>query len=382
MASTSTDRLPPRIAITGGYGFLGWHTACRLRALHGVTPMRLGRDDLADPGVLRERLAEVDGVIHIAGVNRGDTDEEVERGNVRAAEALAAGLPRDGAVPVVYANSIQSEGDTPYGRGKAAAARILDAANNGRLIDVLLPNLFGEHGRPAYNSFVATFAYEIAHGRKPNVTRDRQVPLLHAQQAAAKLINSVFDDSPGQLRPDGESHGVSEVRHRLFEIHRLYRTGEIPQLATDFDVDLFNTYRSCAFPHRYPIEPEVHSDPRGILFEAVRSHGGTGQAFVSTTLPGQGRGDHYHFRKVERFMIVKGEAEINLRRLLHKDVTTIRLSGNRPGLVDMPTLWVHNLRNVGPEELIMIFWSDQLLDSQRPDQYAEQVCLPEAGEAR
>ena len=59
-----------RIAITGGFGFLGWHTACRLRALHGVEAIRLGRSDLADGGRLATRLAEVDAVIHIAGVNR------------------------------------------------------------------------------------------------------------------------------------------------------------------------------------------------------------------------------------------------------------------------------------------------------------------------
>ena len=29
----------------------------------------------------------------------------------------------------------------------------------------------------------------------------------------------------------------------------------------------------------------------------------------------QSRGDHYHLHKIERFFVVKGEAEIGLRRL-------------------------------------------------------------------
>ena len=73
--------------------------------------------------------------------------------------------------------------------------------------------------------------------------------------------------------------------------------------------------------------------------------------------------------------MVKGEAEISLRRLLHDEVVTFRLSGDRPGLVDMPTMWVHNIRNVGDTDLITMFWTDQLLDAQNPDQYQEKVAL-------
>ena len=76
---------------------------------------------------------------------------------------------------------------------------------------------------------------------------------------------------------------------------------------------------------------------------------------------------------MERFFVVSGEAEISLRRLLSDEVVRFRLSGDRPGFVDMPTLWVHNITNVGKEDLVTMFWSDQLLDPDRPDQYAEAV---------
>ena len=94
-------------------------------------------------------------------------------------------------------------------------------------------------------------------------------------------------------------------------------------------------------------------------------------------MPGATRGDHYHLRKFERFFVVKGEAEIALRRLLHDDVVTFRLGGGAPAFVDMPTLWVHNITNVGDDELVTMFWSDQLLDLDDPDQYPELV-RPEA----
>lgn len=362
----------PRVALTGGFGFLGWHTACRLRALHGIEPLRLGRDAFADPATLRDALRDVETVIHLAGVNRAETDDEVERGNLRLADALAAALG-DRPVHVVYADSVHREHDNPYGRGKRGAAEILGRLP-GTLADVVLPNVFGEHGRPAYNSFVATFCHEVAHGRQPQVTGDRRLPLLHAQDAAQALIDAALEPGDRLVRVAGEEHGVGEVLETLQGFHALYADrGEVPDLSTPFAVDLFNTYRATLFPQQFPISPSVHRDPRGELFETARTHGGTGQAFVSTTRPGQLRGDHYHLRKVERFFVVSGEAEISLRRLLHDDVVTFRLSGDQPSFVDMPTLWVHNLRNVGTTDLVTMFWADQLLDAVRPDQFPEKV---------
>ena len=122
----------------------------------------------------------------------------------------------------------------------------------------------------------------------------------------------------------------------------------------------------------WPIRPQLHSDSRGNLFETVRSHGGAGMSFVSTTKPGEKRGEHYHLRKVERFIIVQGRAEIQLRRL-HRQVVSFRTSGQGPEIVDMPTLWVHNIRNVGETELVTMFWADQLLDPKNPDQFPEMI---------
>ena len=368
---------PRRIAISGGSGFLGWHTSCRLRAVYDVEPVLLGRDELADPAALADALGQVDALLHLAGVNRADSTDRVENGNVELAETVARALSqRARPLHVVYANSIQATLDNPYGRGKRRAAELLARAvesTGGRFTDMLLPNLFGEHGRPAYNSFVATFANEVAHDRSPTVTGDREVPLLHAQDAAQRLVQAVVTGATGQLVPEGVHVRVTTVLTMLNRMHELYSQGEVPSLTTSFEVNLFNTYRAFRFPDMFPVAPKVHADQRGNLMEAVRSHGGNGQTFVSTTVPGALRGDHYHLHKVERFFVVKGEAEIALRRLRYDDVVTFRLSGDLPSFVDMPTLWAHNIRNVGDDDLVTVFWSDQLLDREHPDQYPERV---------
>lgn len=367
-----------RTAITGAQGFLGWHLACRLRAHRQTEADRWGRDVLDGDG-LASRVAEVDTVFHLAGVNRAESEGAVEEGNVELARRLAGAILEAGRpIHVVYANSIHSRTDTAYGRGKAQAAAVLEEAVRsvgGSLADVVLPNLFGEHGRPRYNSFVATFCAEIAAGRTPTVLEDREVPLLHAQGAAEALLVAADSRADAEHEPDATPLSVRGVLEELESMAELYGTGEVPDVSDPFRLDLFNTYRSYLFPSAYPIHPTTFADARGTLFETVRSHGGTGQAFMSTTVPGATRGDHYHLRKIERFCVVKGQARINLRRLYGTDVVSFDVDGDAPGFVDMPTMWVHNIENTGSTELVTMFWTDQLLDPVSPDQFPEKVAL-------
>jgi UDP-2-acetamido-2,6-beta-L-arabino-hexul-4-ose reductase len=366
-----------KVAVTGAEGFLSWHLRVRLKAKHGIEAVPISRPDFASAETLAERLGDVDVAYHLAGVNRADTGEAVEAGNVAIARTLAQAVSTARhPIHVVYGNSIQADLDNPYGRGKRQAASILEEAarvSGGTLADVFLPNIFGEHGRPRYNSFVATFCEEVARGRQPTVTGDRAVPLLHAQDAANALIDAGGRRETHREELLGDHHTVREVLELLEDFHEVYSRGEVPALPTPFRVDLFNTYRSYAFPDAYPMKASVSRDQRGGLFETVRSHGQAGQTFVSTTRPGMTRGEHFHLRKIERFFVLHGEAEICLRRVLDDEVLRFRLSGQDHTFVDMPTMWVHNIKNVGDGELMTLFWTDQLFDAESPDTYWESV---------
>ncbi|MGC4820227.1 NAD-dependent epimerase/dehydratase family protein [Micromonospora sp. DT63] len=361
-----------RLAVTGAGGFLGWHVRVLLRALDWPEPVVLTRADLTDPDVVAAKVAGVDRVLHLAGVNRGEP-ADVAAGNVHLAAQLAEGLKRCANPParVVYANSVQAGNGTPYGDAKATAARVL-AATGIEVDDVLLPNLYGEHGRPYYNSAVATFCRVLAEGGRPEVHADRELSLVHVTDAAARLIGVPTGGSWDPAMPPVRI-GVQALASLLTGMAATYRTGEFPSLVGRHDVRLFNTYRSHCFPAHYPLALPRRADARGELVETVKAHGGAGQTFCSTTRPGITRGEHFHLAKVERFVVLRGSAEISLRRVDDTEVLRFPVSGDEPVLVDMPTMWAHKLVNTGSDDLVTMFWTNELFDPDRPDTWPEPV---------
>ena len=362
-----------RVALTGGRGFLGQHVRAALQE-QGAAVSLIPLGEGYDPEQARAAVSGADRVLHLAGVNRG-TDAEVTDGNALFADQLIHALDSADEAPsaVVFADSIQAANDSPYGIAKRRAGVSLDAAASARGIgfeDVRLPNLYGERGRPFYNSVVATFCHLIAEGGAPEVHEDRELTLLHAQDAADVLIGAIPVAQMGSLT---HQQSVSQIKDLILEQAAVYREGEFPDLSSSLRRDMFNTYRSFTFPASAPIAITRHADQRGSFFEIVRSHGGTGQTSFSTTEPGVSRGDHYHRRKVERFTVLSGEAEISLRHLFEDTVHTFHISGDAPCSVDMPTLYAHNITNVGGSTLYTAFWTNDIFDPTHPDTIPEAV---------
>ncbi len=368
-----------RVAITGAGGLIGWHTQAWLSVQPDVETVRVPEAAWADAGVLTRLLEGTDAVVHLAAMNRGP-DDEIYDTNSRLAAALAEALRRTGATPqVLHASSTLSGRDggrhAAYGRSKRVAAEALcdwAARSGGRFTDMILPNVFGEGGRPNHNSVVSTFCHQLATGGTPRLEQDAEIEFLHAHKVARGIGALIDGDAGDTWRPEGTRITVSGLLKRLSDMDAAYRAHFIPDLRADFDLDLFNTYRSYLYPAHYPVGLTEHSDPRGTLVEAVREGNG-GQVHYSSTHPGFVRGEHFHFRKVERFVILSGEAEIALRPVCGDKIVRFRVSGGEPGYVDMPTLHTHNLRNVGTGDLIALFWCHELYDPDAPDTYRQPV---------
>lgn len=364
-----------RIGITGADGFIGWHLRTFLLPDPEIKVVVAGRDTFNDPHKLREFAGAVDAIAHLAGANRGD-DRELHDTNVALAGQLVDACAAAGTKPhIVFANSTHYTRSSAYGTSKRGAAEKFAAwAKKAQAVftNLVMPHVFGERCRPLYNSAVATFCHQLANGETPRIIEDGELELIHAQQVAEQIKAVIGSAAGGEIRLQGTPIRVSVVLAKLQRMAEQYGAQIVPEFESPFDLDLFNSYRGYLFPQRYPVDLAPRRDARGSLFEAVKTlHGG--QCNISTTQPGVTRGNHYHRRKLERFLVLQGDALIRVRRLLSTDVSEFRVSGRQLQYVDMPTLHTHNITNTGSTELTTLFWTQELFDAAHPDTYSEMV---------
>lgn len=377
-----------KIVITGAGGLIGWHAAAHLHAQNCAAKfvglpainevVALNHAQFADPAQLETALKGADAVLHFAGVNRG-AEQEVEAGNPAIATALAAAIRKvksatDGkARPhIVYANSIHASSDTPYGRSKSRARRILADVEGSEFTNINLPHVFGEGARPRYNNVTATFVEAVIAGQTPMMNPEGRVELIHAGVVADLAISAALSGKSADLTPQSQPMRVVDLLDKLVGFHAGYQANIFPDLRDSFDLALFNSYRAALYPSGFPRPLGQLRDARGTLFEAVKGGGG-GQSFVSWTEPGVTRGDHFHLHKVERFLVLQGEAIIRIRRVLGGPVWEYRVSGTQPAPVDMPSLHTHNITNIGDTPLLTLFWTHAQFDPHAPDTYADPV---------
>ncbi len=364
-----------RIGITGSNGLVGFHLKAFLLGTANVSVKCAERKVFNDPNEMDCFISDVDVIVHLAYLNRG-SDSEIAGLNPKLARDLVDACDRTGSVKqIIFSSSSHIHRDTSYGKSKRECAEIFRAwavGSSGTYSNLIFPHVFGEYGKPFSNSVVSTFCYQIVTGEVPVVDHDGELELLHAQDAAELIYKAICQKDNVDVEARGLIIKVSELLNRVSTMAKSYSNDIIPDLRDGFSLKLFNTYRSYLSPDNLPVCVTLHKDERGTLFEAVKSENG-GQTFLSATKPGVTRGNHFHYHKVERFFVVKGEAIIRLRKLFSDEVAEIRVNGIEPTYVDIPTLHTHNITNVGDGELLTLFWSHEIFDPENSDTYFEQV---------
>lgn len=368
------------IGITGPNGFIAKHLARRLQNETDTRVVLCPRSAFDDAEQLAAFVAGCDTVVHLAGVNRG-TDQEVSEINqalsqklVTAAESCTHNLH------LVYASSTQREFENVYGQSKKACEQLFQdwsADNDSRVAtSLIIPNVYGAGCKPYYNSVVATFCHQLAQKETPQIHQDKVVNFVWVNDLVDEIVRVV-------LQPSSESglHNVPLTATtsitKLLEKLQGFRKSHfedklVPDLTNHFDSSLYSTFESYLDLNDHTHRPQVHADDRGKLFEVLRI-ANAGQVFFSTTHPGVIRGNHFHTRKVEWFCVLQGEAAIRLRHIENSEVREFRVSGDSPQFISIPVLYTHQIENVGTEELLTMFWCNEVYNQEDADTYFEKV---------
>ena len=370
-----------KVGITGQEGFVGKHLYNTL----GLFPdefsrVEFQRNFFENDKELDAFVSQCDVIVHLAAMNRHESQDVIYETNVNLVQKLVASLERTNSKPhVLLSSSSQEERDNLYGKSKREGREaIVNWANNndGKVTGLIIPNVFGAFGKPFYNSFVATFCHQLTHGETPTIANDGEVKLIYVQELVDLIIEEIRSEKsqPELFIEPTSINKVSEVLALLNEYKSKYFDGgEIPAINNTFEHNLFNTYRSYIdYATHYPVKFAQHTDPRGAFVEVIRLGIG-GQCSFSTTVPDITRGNHYHTRKIERFAVIKGKALIQLRKIGTDEVLDFYLDGNEPAYVDMPIWYTHNIKNIGEEELYTIFWINEAFNPEDADTYFETV---------
>ena len=369
-----------RIGITGQAGFVGTHLFNVLKTKQDVIAIPFEDAFFEDTKSLVDFVKQCDVIVHLAAVNRCDSQEELYKTNLRLVDQLIEAMQIAKVSPhVIFSSSTQEERDNLYGKSKREGREKLFAwaeNNNAFFTGLVIPNVYGPFGKPFYNSVVATFCHQLTHGEQPKIDVDGTIKLIYVGELAEQIYQIVVSEKKQQefWLPHTAEKKVSELLNLLETFKTEYlEQGVIPELSDIFEINLFNTFRCYidAQSH-FPVLLKKNEDERGVFVETIKLHSG-GQVSFSTTKPGITRGNHYHTRKIERFVVLQGEARIQLRKIGTNEILNFTLSGENPAYVDMPIWYTHNITNIGTTELITQFWINEMFDPNDPDTYFEPV---------
>lgn len=120
------------------------------------------------------------------------------------------------------------------------------------------------------------------------------------------------------------------------------------------------------------LEPlNVIRDDRGAFVEAFHLPN-DGQVSYLVANPNEMRGNHYHMRKTEHFLVVDGTATFHVKNRETGDVINIVTGGHKPMVVSVSPNHTHNLV-ASPTGCTCIIWCDERYDPDDADTFEEEI---------
>ena len=117
-----------------------------------------------------------------------------------------------------------------------------------------------------------------------------------------------------------------------------------------------------------------HEDPRGAFVEVLKTQD-SGQFSYFTAHPGIVRGGHYHHSKTEKFLVVRGQACFRFRHIVTNEYYELFTDGAVPQIVETVPGWTHDIVNIGPEEMLVMLWANEIFDRSRPDTFTSKTII-------
>ena len=250
MMSKRMDSLDMKIGITGSEGFIGTAFRRYLTAL-GDIPVTCPRSAFERPDEMNEFCSSCKAVVHFAGLSRHPDGNHLLEPNLRLTAALICGLKKSSKQPHVFlASTTHEQRDLPYHLSKRRSRQMLEtwaAETGGSFTTLLMPNTFGPYARPFFNSVVATFCYQAAHGQTPERIDPAELKLISVRTLCREIRRTVLRNEPGISAaefPHEYEVRLDELWRKLKEWKSRMDAGKSPIAETPFEADLLAAFLS------------------------------------------------------------------------------------------------------------------------------------------
>lgn len=397
-----------KILITGAGGFVGQNLLAALNEIKAGHDRREDHVFCENPSDIvlyaydvnntAEELdawcADCDFVFNLAGVNRPENPADFMAGNFGFASTLLDTLKKHGnTCPVMLSSSVQASltgryAGSPYGESKKAGEELFFAYGKETGANVLVyrfQNVFGKWCRPNYNSAIATFCHNTANGLPIKVNDPAvEMDVIYIDDVVHEMIQALR----GKENRDGAGYCSVPVHYEttlgviadtILSFPGMQQSRQVPDLSNPLTKKLYSTYLSYLPTDKFIYDLNMNSDDRGSFTEIIRTVD-RGQFSVNISKPGVTKGNHWHHTKNEKFVVVKGEGLIQLRRIGKQPdgsnfpVEEFRVSGEKIQVIEMIPGYAHNIINVSDtEDLVTFMWANECFDATRPDTFSEKV---------
>jgi len=371
-----------KILITGSNGFLAKNLIFNLKEINNIELILFSKKNSLNQ--LKSKLKKADFIFHLAGVNRPDDKEEFISGNKGLTDFITKTLIElNKKTPLLFSSSIQVELNNDYGNSKKEAEKIIKDYSNftGAPIFIYrLTNIFGKWSKPNYNSVIATWCHNIANDKPIKVDNpNSELSLVYVDDVIKSFIEKISFNKKIETQ---SSHlyeidrvykkSLKDIKNLLMSFKESRKSLLVEKVGSGFERALYSTFLSYLPIDNFTYELKGYSDTRGTFYEIIRTID-SGQFSVSTSAPGVTRGNHYHHSKNEKFLVVKGEALIELRHIVNNEKISYNVNDKKMIVIEMIPGYTHKITNIGNDEMILLLWANECFDDNEPDTFQLEV---------
>ena len=386
-----------KILVTGAKGFVGKNMCEQLKNNNEEV---FAYDVDTPEAMLEEWCAQADFVFNLAGIDIPDEPKALKAGIVDFSTRLLDALKRHGnKCPVMLASSEKASlagrfANTEYAKSKKAGEDIFFkyAADTGAKVLVYrLPGLFGKWGKPVINGVVSTFCNAIANDLPYKVNDPSvQLDLVYIDDLVDEMIVALqgkehrcdYDGIGAYPVRDGKycyvpvTHRVSlgEIVALLDKFEDQRKTLVMPEIPSgSFAKKLYSTFLSYLPASKVAFPLNMNFDGKGSSTDVLKTLG-NGQFSVDVINPGMTKWNQWHNSKWELLVVVSGKALIRERKIGSNEVLKYEVSGKEMKAVHMLPGYSHSIENLSATEpLVVLKWTNEMFDPQKPDTYSLKV---------